>query len=166
VPPLPEGTLVQVQPMLLWANHHTGAHEAHVGDDLIRSEAVLVDQVCSDEAPGPTQPSLAVNSNALLVYGNHLVRQVDELADQRQRWASAVVEDHVQMLDTELCEVGGRVELRIQAHYQANVARAEVRQDVLERPGNGRSLDLRNVRGKRGIHGRRRGNLMGRRLLR
>ena len=91
--------------MLLGTDHHARAHEAHVCDNLVGGEAVLVDQVCADQAASSSQSSFAVDCDTALLYCDHLVCEVDKLAYEGQRWACSVVEDHVQVLDAELGEV-------------------------------------------------------------
>lgn len=98
-PPFTEDTLVDVKPVLLGADDHTGAHEAHKGNDLVSREAMAVDEVCTNEAACSSEAGLAVDSDAFLLDGDGLVCQSDEFANGGERWAGAVVEDHVEMRD-------------------------------------------------------------------
>ena len=59
--------------------------------------------------------------------------QPDELLDHVQRWTRSVVENHVQMVDTESCEVCGRVEFRIQTDHESYITLREVGEYILER---------------------------------
>jgi len=93
--------------MLLRANNHAGAHEAHVCDNLVGSEAMLVDQICANEAAGSSKTSLAMDSDSLALHCDHLVCEVDKLANQTQRRAGTVVKDHVQVLNAQSLEVRG-----------------------------------------------------------
>ena len=72
-----------MKPMLLWSNYHTGTHEAHVSDDFIGGEGMLIDQISSNEAASSTKSSFAVNSDTLLAHRNHFMRKIDELAHER-----------------------------------------------------------------------------------
>lgn len=108
-PPLTKCSLVEMQPVLLGANDHTRTHESHVRNDLIGGKAIPVNEVCANEAACAAKPSLAVNRNGLVLDCDHVVRHSDELLDHMQRWAGPVVEDHVQVVDTESSEVCGRV---------------------------------------------------------
>ena len=49
-----------------------------------------------------------------------------------QWWARSVIEDHVQMVDTESSEVCGRVEFGVQTDDESDVALGEVGENVLE----------------------------------
>lgn len=51
-PPLSEGSLVEVQPVLLRSNNHAGPHKPHERDDLVGSEAVAINQVGTNETAG------------------------------------------------------------------------------------------------------------------
>jgi hypothetical protein len=94
-----------MKPMLLGADHHSGAHETHVRDDFIGGEAVSIDEICSNEAASSTETSFAMNGNPLLSYGDHIMGEIDELPHERERRACAVVKDHVQMLNAKFCEI-------------------------------------------------------------
>lgn len=107
--------------MLLGADYHSRAHEAHVGNDLVRGEGMLVDEIRSDEAPRSSESGFAVNGNTLLLHSDHVVCQVDKLPDKCKRRACTVIEDHVKMLDAELCEVCGGVKFRVQAYDEADI---------------------------------------------
>lgn len=104
-PPLAESALVEMEPMLLGADNHTGTHEAHVCDDLVGSEAVLVNEVGTDQAASSSQTGLAVDSDSLALDSDHLVSEIDELADQAEWRTCAVVKDHVEVLDAQSLEV-------------------------------------------------------------
>ena len=69
-----------MEPVLLGTDNHARAHEAHVCDNLVGGEAVLVDQVSPDEAASSSKSSLAVNCDTALLHRNHLMCKVDELA--------------------------------------------------------------------------------------
>lgn len=131
-PPLAESALVEMKPMLLGANNHTGTHEAHVCNDLVGGKAMLVDEVGADQAASSSETGLAVNSNSLALDGDHLVGKIDEFADQAERRACAVVEDHVEVLDAQSLEVRRGVELRVETNNKTNAALNEVREDILE----------------------------------
>lgn len=103
-PPLAEGTLVEMQPMLLGANNHTGAHESHESNDLVRSKSIAVDEVGTDQASSATKTGLAVNSDTLF-FGNHIMGKLDKLAYKLQRRASSILENHVDVGDSHCCEV-------------------------------------------------------------
>ena len=112
--------------MLLGSNDHSRSHEAHKGDNLIRGESVAVDEVGSNQAARPSKTSFAVYCDTFSANSNHLMSQVDKLANQSQRRARAVIEDHVEMLDAQGMKVGGRVEFRIQADNKSDVALGKV----------------------------------------
>ncbi len=125
-PPLAEDVLVEVQPVLLRADHHARAHEAHKGDDLVARESVAVDEVRADEAAGAAESGLAVHGDGLVLDGNHVVGQPDELAHHGEGGAGAVVEYHVEMLDAVDCEECGGVQRVVQTDYETNVALGEM----------------------------------------
>lgn len=131
-PPLPESSLVQVQPVLLGTNDHTRAHETHESDDLVGGETMPVDEVGSNQAASPSKTSLAVHGDALLADSDHLVGEVDEVADEVEGWTRAIVENHVQVLDAKGGEVGRRVKLGVEADHETNVAGGEMGKDILE----------------------------------
>jgi hypothetical protein len=94
-----------MKPMLLGTDHHSWSHESHIGDNFIGGEAISIDEICSNETASSTEASFAVHSNPLLPYCDHVMGEIDELPYKRKRGACAIVEDHIQMLDTKLCEV-------------------------------------------------------------
>ena len=130
--------------MLLWPDDHARPHESHERDNLVRRKAVPVDQIRANQASRSTEPGLAVHGNVLLPHGNHLVREVDKLPDELERWAGAVGEDHVEVFHSERGEVLGRVELRVQPDDEADVADLEVDEDVFEGDGQVGLEDLFN----------------------
>lgn len=81
VPPLAEGALVQVQPVLLRADDHARAHEAHVRNDLVGREAMAVDKVCADEAACASEAGFAVNGDAAFFAVDGFVREGNEGPD-------------------------------------------------------------------------------------
>lgn len=129
-PPFPEDTLVQVKPVLLGANDHARTHEAHVGDDLVGGEAISVNEVGTNQAASATETSLAMNSNALLPDRDHLVSQANEFAHSGKRWAGAVLEDHVDVLDAKSLKVRGIVENRVEANHESDIPLGKVCQDI------------------------------------
>ena len=154
--PLAEGALVDVQPVLLRADDHAGTHEAHEGDGLVGGEGVAVDEVGADEAAGAAEPGLAVHGDGLLAADDGLVGEADELAHRLERRAGAVLEDHVEVLDAERLEVRRRVQVRVEAHDEPDVAVGEVAQHVAERPRQRRvGVDLGGV-ARQGVVQRRR----------
>lgn len=142
MPPFSEDTLIDVEPVLLRSNNHAGSHEAHEGDALVRCEAMAIDEVCADQTACPAETSFAVDCYAFAADVDHVVCQLNKASHKLKRWTCAVVEDHVQMLDAESSEVRWAVKLGVQAYYKANVARLEVREDVLERSGQLRLLHV------------------------
>lgn len=95
--------------MLLRTNHHAGAHESHESNDLVRSETIAVDQVSTNQTSSTTQASLAVDSNSLVLDGDHVVGELYEFAYQLQRWAGSIFKDHVDVGDAHSSEVRGAV---------------------------------------------------------
>lgn len=83
--------------MLLGSYDHARSHESHISNDFVGREAMLVDEVCADETPSSAKASLAMNRNSLLLDSDHLVCQIDELANQTQWGTCAVVEDHIKV---------------------------------------------------------------------
>lgn len=112
-PPFSEGALVDVQPVLLGTDDHAGTHESHEGDYFVGGEAVPVDEVCADEAPGSAEAGFAVHRNSFVFDGDHFMGKLDEFLDESERWTGAVVEYHIQVIDAKGGEVGWRVEFRI-----------------------------------------------------
>ena len=49
------------------------------------------------------------------------MRQPDEFLDHVQWWARSIVEDHVQMIDTESSEVSGGIEFGIQTDDESYI---------------------------------------------
>ena len=129
--PLSELTLVEMQPVLLWTNDHTRPHESHESDDFVGSEAIAVDEVSSDKTACPSQAGFAMHSDTLLLL-DHVVREPDELLDDWESWAGAILKDHINVLNAESCEVCGAVELRVQPDDEANISFDEMGKDVLE----------------------------------
>ena len=78
-PPLAEGALIEVQPVLLWANHHSRSHEAHEGDALVGREAVAVDEVRSNQTSRATESRFTMDGNAF-PFGDGLRREANEFA--------------------------------------------------------------------------------------
>lgn len=105
MPPLTEVALIEVQPVLLGTNDHAWAHESHESNYLIGRKAMTVDEIRSDETAGPTKTSFAVYCNCLVLVCDHIVSKVDELPYEWERWACAVIEDHIEVLYAERGEV-------------------------------------------------------------
>jgi hypothetical protein len=91
--------------MLLRSNDHSWPHETHECDHLVGSEAMAVDKICANQATCTAQASLAVDCDALLLFVDHDMCEVHELADEAQWRASTVIEDHVEVLDAHCCEM-------------------------------------------------------------
>lgn len=117
--------------MLLWTNDHTRSHEAHEGDDFVGCKPISINEVSSNEAACPSQACFAVYSNPLLLL-NHVVRQSNELLHDRKRRACTIFKDHINVLNTQSCEVRWAVEFRVQSDDQADIFFNEMREHVLE----------------------------------
>lgn len=97
---------------------------------------------------------------------DHFMGQVDEPADHGKGGTRSVREDHVEVLDPELCEVSGTVQLRIEPDDETDVSGGEVREDIPKRAGNVESpLDFGNGAGDGRISGRRRWDRLNRLVL-
>lgn len=86
-----------------------------------------IDEVCPNETACAAKTSFAVYSDTSFSHRNHLVRKIDELSHEGERRARAIIEYHVQVLNSQRREIGGRIELRVESHYQADVPRRKVR---------------------------------------
>lgn len=121
-----------MEPVLLWSYNHTRPHESHVGDALVGGKAMSVDKICANEAARSTKTSLAMDSNLLLLDGDHIVRHLDELPYKWQWRTGAIFEFHIVMSDANGGEVGGTVECGVQTDDKANFLRAKVGKYHLE----------------------------------
>lgn len=128
--------------MLLGPDDHTGSHEAHIRDDLVRGKAVTVHEVCADETASAAETGLAVDGDVFPVHGDGCVCEVDELAHEIERRTGAVIEYHVNVGDAEGGEVFGGIEVRIETDDEADVSGVEVLEDVAERCGQRGGEDL------------------------
>src|SRR5271170_6291968 len=52
--PFSELSLIQVQPVLLWPDHHSRPHEAHECNDFVGGETVTVDEVRANQTSCPS----------------------------------------------------------------------------------------------------------------
>lgn len=129
--PLSNSVVLQMHPMLLWPNDHTWPHESHVGNAGISRKAVAVDKIGTDETASSAKSSFAVDCYLLLVC-NHLVANIDKLPDGFIIWASSIVKDHVDMSNTHLDKVLGRIEVRVQSYNHTNVLGVEVLENITE----------------------------------
>jgi hypothetical protein len=84
-PPLSEGSLVQMQPVLLGPNNHARSHKPHERNNLVGGETMAVDQIGANEAASTAQAGFAVNSHAPLLDSNRLVGHANEFANQGKR---------------------------------------------------------------------------------
>lgn len=108
-----------------------------------------------------------MNSHASLLDSDSLVSHANEFADHGEWRASSVIEDHVDMLDSQRFEVGRGVEVRVQSDDQADIALREVGEHILEGLGQKRvSFDGGHVPGEQRVQLRALGNLGYRRVLR
>ena len=80
-PPFTEGSLIEMEPMLLRANDHAGSHETHERYDFVGGKSMAIDQVCSYQTSCPTKPGFAVDSYRFILRVDHLVSQLDEFLD-------------------------------------------------------------------------------------
>ena len=112
--------------MLLWTNNHTWTHEAHKSNDFVCCESMSVNEICSNEASCPAKSGFAVNTNCLFLDSNHVVSKSDKLANHWKSRASAIIKDHVQMLDSIDCEECRRVKWIIKSYNQTNISFAKV----------------------------------------
>ena len=94
-----------MKPVLLGTDNHTRSHESHERDDLVRCETMAVDEIGANQATSSAQTSLAVDSDSLLAHSDGLVSKSNKLADSCERRTCAIVENHVQMLNTQSLEV-------------------------------------------------------------
>ena len=106
-PPLAECPLVEVQPVLLWANYHTRPHEAHEGYEVVGGETVAIDKVRADETPSAAETSFAVDGDVLLLLSDHFVGESNKLLDHVQGRVGAIVENHIHVLNAQGGEVRG-----------------------------------------------------------
>ena len=119
--------------MLLWSNYHARAHEPHKRNDLVSRKAMSVDEICTNQTTCPTKARFTVDCNGLVLNSDRFMGELDKLFDKGKRRAGAIVEDHVQMVDSKSGEVGRRVEFRVKAHDEADVVCGEMREYILKR---------------------------------
>lgn len=136
VGPCDEVVLVDVEPVLLRSDNHTGPHDAHESDDLVGSEGVLVDKVGADETTSTAEASFAVDGNDLVEVG-HFLDEADELPDHGELGTSTIFEEHVDVLDADVLKLRSVIELRIEADDYADGVVLE----VVEHMGEGRCDD-------------------------
>jgi hypothetical protein len=131
-PPFAERSLVEVEPVLLRPNDHSRSHETHKCDDLVCGESVLVDQISTNQTACATETCLAVDRNALLFDGDHLVGHLDEPAHKCEGRTGAILEDHINVRNSHCSEIGRAVKLRVESHNETDVTLVEMGQNILE----------------------------------
>ncbi|KAH3666780.1 hypothetical protein OGAPHI_003229 [Ogataea philodendri] len=132
VSPVSELVLVQVEPVLLRAHHHSWSDHSHVTNTLVSGEAVSVDQVCSDQTACSSQTGLTMNGN-LAASLDHCLCCTDEFLNIFHCWTCSIVENHIDMLDASFFKLVLVIKVRVESHHELDVALDEIVQNFLKR---------------------------------